>query len=296
MEAVGASQDVARLAGLELLQGIEEERGQPPGGAPSRGFRPAGRRARPSRWPRSRRTWCPCAVSESACSARRRRASICSGVACCGTITSTCCNWYSVSPPRSLAARAELGLHFRVGHDDRVLHLPLAQPGEDELVSHVLAKPGVADAVALERLAEGGHRQVVVVGDALDRLLDRGVVHAHAGLLGELHLHEVVDHALEDLALQRLGRRHLAAGVAQLPGDEPRALRELVGRDDLVVHDGHDSVDRDDALRRRGRLGVRPRGRGLLGERGGGGEHGEGGGRSQEVAGDLHRGISSDRR
>jgi len=82
-------------------------------------------------------------------------------------------------------------------------------------------------------------------GDAVDGAVERRVVDLDAAFLGELDLEEVVDHALQDLAREGVGRRQLPALALQLANDEVHALGEVVLRDHLVVHDGDDAVDGD---------------------------------------------------
>ena len=150
----------------------------------------------------------------------------------------------------------ELGVDLGVGHHDAVLDLALAQPRHHDLVADVVAEARVLDAVALERGAEVGHREAVLLRDALDGALEGGVVDLDAGFLGELHLEQVVDHALEDLARERVGGGKLPALALQLAHDERHALAELVLRDHLVVHDRDDAIDGHDLGWRRGKARV----------------------------------------
>src|SRR5689334_7171045 len=245
VEAVGAAQDVAHVVGLHLVERLEEERGQARRGAPAevaalervgririgRGdlrevgaaaqLRERGHRAAAARldllWRGLRRH-----QHEDVREAILRFA-------------------------RSLARLArDLGVHLGIGHDDVVLDFTLAQPRHQHLVADVVAEALVLDVVALERGAEVRHRQVVLLRDALDGAVEGRVVDLDARLLRHLHLHEVVDHALEDLARERVRGRDLAALARELAHDQVHAVVQVVLRDHLVVHDRDDAVHGDD--------------------------------------------------
>jgi hypothetical protein len=162
---LGAPQDVAHLAGIELLQRLEEERGQAPGGAPPEAAALGGvGRVGIGRGD----------LGEVGAAAQLRERGECPPAALLdllvvrlgGTRTSTWARRNSESARGLLRLPRELGVHLRVGDHDRVLHLALAQAREHDLRADVLAEARVTDAVALERLAEVRHREVVFLGDA----------------------------------------------------------------------------------------------------------------------------------
>ena len=147
-----------------------------------------------------------------------------------------------------LEEKVDLG----VAHLDLVVDFALAQPRQDDLLAQVVAEGVEREAVALERLAEVRERQLVVLGDALDRAIELHVVDAHAGIARELQLRLLQDESLEHLPLEHLARRCLRAAPLELALRGLDRLVELREGDDLLVHDCHDAVDERHALRGRG--------------------------------------------
>src|SRR5688572_11734613 len=237
VEAVGAADDVAHLADVELFDHAREERRQPRGGAPpERAALERVRRVREGRGDlrevaalaqlRERLHGAPAALIDHLGGRLRRdddedvrQAEL---------------------RVRSLLLRLarKLRIHFGVGHHDGVLDLALAQARQHDLVADVLAELGVADAVLLEGDAEVAAREVVLLRDAVDGALERRVVPLDPALLRELDLDHVVHHALEDLRGQHLVRGKLPSLALQLARHEPDAVVQLVVGYHFVGHHG----------------------------------------------------------
>ena len=113
-----------------------------------------------------------------------------------------------------------------VGHLDAVVDFALAQPLHLDLLAHLLAEALEGDAVLLQHLAEPGQRHVVVLGDALQRLVELELLDADAGIARQLQLRLVDDQPVEDLALEQraLGQRRALA--PQLAFGETPAARQ----------------------------------------------------------------------
>ncbi|MCZ7566695.1 MAG: hypothetical protein M5U08_25185 [Burkholderiales bacterium] len=145
-------------------------------------------------------------------------------------------------------------VHLGVGDLDLAVDLALAQPRDQHLGADVVAELLPRQAFALERAPELGRREAVLLRDALQRAIEIDLADAHSGLAGELHLHEIGDHALEHLALEHLLRRQRRALAAQLRGDALGAPLELAHGHHLLVDHRGDPVGEHDArpLRRLG--------------------------------------------
>src|SRR5690606_41805935 len=109
--------------------------------------------------------------------------------------------------------------------------LALAQPAPDDLLAHVLAEAREARAVTLDALAQLRDRQPVFLRDRAERLVDLGVVDANAGVARRLQLRAVDDHALENLLLERVGRRRLDVLGPKLSLCDLHAQGQLAGGD-----------------------------------------------------------------
>jgi hypothetical protein len=108
----------------------------------------------------------------------------------------------------------DLGL----SHTDLVVHLPLAQPGKDNLCPYLLAELVERDTVALQRAAEFRKRHFVAFGDTGNGCVELQVVDLQAGLTRQLQLRALDDHPLEHLPLQivPVGQRRTAAAQLAL--------------------------------------------------------------------------------
>jgi len=100
-------------------------------------------------------------------------------------------------------------------------------------------------AVALECFPEVGHVHAIVFGDAAQRRIQFGVGDLQAGFLGELHLHPIDDHALEQLLLEHVAGRQLHVLRAQLALDQGQPRAQFVEGDRIAIHHGDDAVGID---------------------------------------------------
>ena len=98
---------------------------------------------------------------------------------------------------------------------DALQHVALAQQLQGELLAHLLAVGGVVDALLRQRLRQLGERDVVALGDVLERLVHGLVGDLDAGVIGALHLDLLQDQALEHLLAQHVLRRQLELLLAQ---------------------------------------------------------------------------------
>ena len=158
---------------------------------------------------------------------------------------------------RHLVFDAGVGPRLQIGEEqidlgvadlDPVLHLALAQPVQQHLLAQLLAPGLEGDAVALERGAEVGQAQIVVLRHALHRAVELHLVDAHAGVPRELQLRLVDDQALEHLALEQRAVGQPRALAAQLALGAGHRVVELGGGDHVLVDHRHDAVDQGDAL------------------------------------------------
>ena len=133
-------------------------------------------------------------------------------------------------------------IHLGVGNDDPAFHFALTHAGQEDLVADFLAEAIPGDSVPLEGLAEVGHRQLVVVGDAPESPVEGDVIDPQRGFVGELDLKAFHDLALEHLAFEHVGRRQWRALARELARDLPDPQAQIGTGDDLAVHDRHDPI------------------------------------------------------
>ena len=93
------------------------------------------------------------------------------------------------------------------GNNQLAVDLSLTQTNGDHFVADFLAEAGVLHAILFQRRAELRHAHLVAGSDAADGLIELGIVHPHAGILGVLQLGAIHDQALQHLALQNILRR-----------------------------------------------------------------------------------------
>ncbi len=294
VEAVGAAQDVRHLARLGPLEGLEEDGGQAPGGAPAEVPALQGIRR----------------VGIGGGDLRERGALANLGQRLHGAATPVLDllrrgllrnQDQDVLQPvlhvDALLGRArELRLHLGIGDHDGALDLAFAQAGEGDLLAHVLAEAVVGDAVALQRRRKAD----------IDMLLSSAMRCIAFSTMASSTLIPV-SFAICVCTISLTRRSRIWACSAPCGGTCPpprcsccvtaRSRSESSSlRDDLVVHHRHDAIDGDDVARRRGGADVGARRRCLLGEGGCGRQGREQGGQARKGAGFRHRGISSDRR
>ena len=138
----------------------------------------------------------------------------------------------------------QIMIDFSVAHGQPALDLAFAQALHHELTADVVAILRIGNFFRRQRLLEILRRQLVVLGDALDRALDLRVVDTQARFLRELHQRPLGDQALEHLLLEYVRRRGLHVLLLHLREHDTSGVVHLVLRNRLVVHDRDDAVDR----------------------------------------------------
>src|SRR5690606_36800701 len=88
--------------------------------------------------------------------------------------------------------------------------------GNQDLSADLVAEAVPRDAVLLQCGTQLLDRELVVAGDALDRTLERGVIHPQRALLRKLDLCAHDDQALQQLALENVVGRQLDAQAREL--------------------------------------------------------------------------------
>ena len=126
---------------------------------------------------------------------------------------------------------------------DALDHVALAQQRERELLAHGVAIAGVVDALRGQRLRQLRQRDVVALGDFLERAVQRLVGNLEAGAVRALHLDFLQHQPLEHLLAQHVLRRQLELLLAQALGDHGDLLVELALEHDAVVDHGGDAVE-----------------------------------------------------
>jgi hypothetical protein len=164
-------------------------------------------------------------IDRSASSARRRRFSIWSELACSGP------------------QRRQILIDRGVGYRHFAVDLAFAQALHDYLVADVVAILGIRNVLLRQRLAELLGRKLVVLSDALNRALDLAIVDLDTALLGLLQQRALGDQALEHLFVEHVGRRRLHFLLPQLLLHDPPCVVELVLGQGLVIDDSDDAVD-----------------------------------------------------
>ena len=122
----------------------------------------------------------------------------------------------------------------------REARLDQLRPGE--FGADLDAQRLLTDAVGGERLHDRLAAGVVLLGDAVDRLVDLGLGDDQLGVLGFEQLQDLVDQRAQHLLAQALLRRR-TLGAARCRQDHADPLVEIVGRDDGAVHDGRGALD-----------------------------------------------------
>ena len=102
-------------------------------------------------------------------------------------------------------------IDFGFGHVDIAFDFAFAQALHQYLATNFFAKFLPAHAVLFQQPAEFGHRQIIFIGNALQRFIERFIVDPDAGFFCFLHLHRVVDHAIKQLLAQFILRRQFGA-------------------------------------------------------------------------------------
>jgi hypothetical protein len=150
-----------------------------------------------------------------------------------GTLNMMCCR------RRSLVW---LVRHFRIRYQDLAVHFLLAQLREREFRARVAGERGPGHALRLDARAVDVERHLVLLREALERALDRGVVDGDVVFLRLLQLNAFEHHLVEHLPLQLRGRRHRRVLLLQPARDEARAVLEFALRNHVVIDDRHDRV------------------------------------------------------
>ncbi len=145
----------------------------------------------------------------------------------------------------------EIVVHFGVAHRDLLVYFALAQPLHQDFVAHVFAVLAVGNIVLGQCLMQPIERQLVVLGNPLNRAVDHRVIDLDAVFLRELHQRTLGDQAFEHLLVEDIGARLLHLLLLQLLQDDAFGVVELVLRDGLVIDHGNDAVQRNGALWRR---------------------------------------------
>src|SRR5262245_40434407 len=244
MEPVRAAQDRGHIAGREGPQGIDEQGGQPLAVAPAEDA-PLQRVGRV----RKRRRHLPeigagADLLERLLGAGAPRLDLLRG----GVLGDGHEDVREVEFLAALLApllRADEALDLALADYDLVVDFTLPQAREDDLAADILAEPGERDAVLFQRRAQLRQVELVLLGDALQRAVELCIVDAQTRFLGELQLHAVDDHPIEQLLFQDIARWRRRALLLELHACDPVALVQVAARDDLVVHHGHDAVDDD---------------------------------------------------
>ena len=119
----------------------------------------------------------------------------------------------------------------------------LAQDLHREFLAQAVAIAGVVDALRGERRRQIGERDLVLLGDVAQRVVQRFVGHLDAGAFGALHLQFLQHQAVEHLLAQDVLRRQLELLRAQALGDDEHLLVELARQHDAFVDGGGDAVE-----------------------------------------------------
>ena len=90
-------------------------------------------------------------------------------------------------------------IDFRVSHIDVAANLPFAQARLQDFGTNLFAKFRPANPILFGQAPELGHRQAVLVGNALQGFVERGVIDLDTGFLGFLNFDKVEHHAVEQL-------------------------------------------------------------------------------------------------
>ena len=138
-----------------------------------------------------------------------------------------------------------LGQELRLGGLDLRLDVPLHDGPADHPPLDVLPQLAEGEALALEGLLELLlARDLVVLLDAVDRLVDPLRGGLDPGVLRLLEEQDLVDRVLEDLGVVLAQEGPDVRGVDARPlGRRDLARLELGEGDDLAVHLGHDPLD-----------------------------------------------------
>jgi len=152
------------------------------------------------------------------------------------------------------ALLGERGVHFTFADADAALRETLAQALGDDFLAHRVAEVGEANAVLGKALAQAVDRGAVLLGDAVDGVVEFLVANPDATAVGTGDLQLDQHQALEHLPLQYRFGRQLGFTPCVLALDVVDRTLQLALQDHVLIDDGGDAVQRL-ALLGKGRSG-----------------------------------------
>ncbi len=164
-------------------------------------------------------------------------------MAACGTAMRMCDTLYSFDSDGIFFCRSRNWSISRGLTLMRADHVALAQDLHREFLADAFAIAGVVDALAGQRGRQVGQRDLVLLGDVAQRVVQRLVGHLDAGAIRTLHLQLLQDQAVEHLLAQHVLGRQLELLRAQALGDDQHLLVELARQHDAFVDGGRDAVE-----------------------------------------------------
>jgi hypothetical protein len=132
--------------------------------------------------------------------------------------------------------------HFGIADRRHAVDDALAQTFSEDLFTDVAAEFGKILAVRFDHFTHLLHRDLILLRQADQRLVNISVADADAGLQGFLHLQFPRDQPFQDLAFKQVLRRHRVAAGANTLHDSLHRQVEFATQDDVVIHQRHDGV------------------------------------------------------